>query len=113
METNIQANARFVTQSAQKVRLVADMIRGKHVIEAQNLLKFTPNSAAKPVLKVLNSAMANAEENYGVSRDGLFIYRIMADEAPTRKWRKFGARGRFKPWLRRSTHITVILREVE
>ncbi len=113
MENNIQANARFVSQSAQKVRLVADMIRGKHVIEAQNLLKFTPNSAAKPVLKVLNSAMANAEENYGVSRDDLFIYRIMADEAPTRKWRKFGARGRFKPWLRRSSHITVILREVE
>jgi large subunit ribosomal protein L22 len=113
METGIQANARFVSHSAQKVRLIADMIRGKHVIEAQNLLKFTPNSAAKPVLKVLNSAMANAEENFGVSRDDLFIYRIMADEAPTRKWRKFGARGRFKPWLRRSTHITVILREVE
>ncbi|MBN1538019.1 MAG: 50S ribosomal protein L22 [Anaerolineales bacterium] len=113
METNIQANAQFVPQSAQKVRMVADMIRGKHVIEAQNLLKFTPNSAARPVLKVLNSAMANAEENFGVSRDDLYIFRIMADEAPTRKWRKFGARGRFKPWLRRSSHITVILREVE
>jgi len=49
METGIHAKARFIPQSAQKVRLVADMIRGKHVIEAQNLLKFTPNSAAKPV----------------------------------------------------------------
>ncbi|MEN6298694.1 MAG: 50S ribosomal protein L22 [Anaerolineaceae bacterium] len=113
METGIQANAQYVPHSAQKVRLIADMVRGKHVIEAQNLLKFTPNSAAKPVLKVLNSAMANAEENFGISRDDLFIYRITADEAPTRKWRKFGARGRFKPWLRRSTHITIILREVE
>ena len=113
METGIRANAQYVPHSAQKVRLIADMIRGKHVIEAQNLLKFTPNSAAKPVLKVLNSAMANAEENFGISRDDLFIYRITADEAPTRKWRKFGARGRFKPWLRRSTHITIILREVE
>ena len=66
-----------------------------------------------PVLKVLNSAMANAEENYGISRDDLFVYKIFADEAPTRKWRRFGARGRFKPWLRRSTHLTIILRESE
>ncbi len=50
--------------------------------------------------------MANGEENFGVSRDDLFVYKINADEAPTRKWRRFGARGRFKPWLRRSSHIT-------
>jgi large subunit ribosomal protein L22 len=43
----------------------------------------------------------------------MYIYRITADEAPTRKWRRFGARGRFKPWLRRSSHITVVLRERE
>jgi large subunit ribosomal protein L22 len=57
--------------------------------------------------------MANAEENFGVSRKDLYIYRIFADEAPTRKWRRFGARGRFKPLLRRASHITVILREKE
>jgi large subunit ribosomal protein L22 len=77
------------------------------------MLKFTPNGASQPLSKVLASAMANGEENFGVSRDDLFIYRIYADEAPTRKWRRFGARGRFKPWLRRSTHVTVILRERE
>jgi large subunit ribosomal protein L22 len=78
------------------------------------LLKFIPNQAvAQHVTKVLASAMANAEENFGVSRDHLYVYRIFADEAPTRKWRRFGARGRFKPWLRRSAHITVILRERE
>lgn len=113
MATDISARARFIPMSAQKVRLVADLVRGKDVVEALTLLKFTPKFAANPVSKVLASAMANGEENFGVSRDDLYIYRIFADEAPTRKWRKFGARGRFKPWLRRASHITVILRERE
>lgn len=113
MATDIFAQARFIPISAQKVRLVADLVRGKDVVEALTLLKFTPNGAARPVTKVIASAMANGEENFGVSRDDMYIYRIVADEAPTRKWRKFGARGRFKPWLRRASHITVILREKE
>jgi large subunit ribosomal protein L22 len=113
MATDIFAQARFIPLSAQKVRLVADLVRGKDISEAITLLKFTPNRAAQPVSKVLASAMANGEENFGVSRDDLYVYRIFADEAPTRKWRRFGARGRFKPWLRRSSHITVILRERE
>jgi large subunit ribosomal protein L22 len=113
METDIRAYARNVAISAQKVRLVIDLVRGKEVVKALDLLKFTPNRAAHPVSKVLASAMANGEENFGVSRDDMYVYRIFADEAPTRKWRKFGARGRFKPWLRRTSHITVILRERE
>jgi large subunit ribosomal protein L22 len=113
MATDIFAQARYIPLSAQKVRLVADLVRGKDVVEALTTLKFTPNRAAGPVAKVLASAMANGEENFGVSRDDLFVYRIFADEAPTRKWRRFGARGRFKPWLRRNAHITVILRERE
>lgn len=113
MATDVFASGRYIPHSAQKVRLVLDGVRGKTALEAVTLLKFTPNGAAGPVLKILKSAMANAEENYGVSRDDLVVHRIYADEAPTRKWRKFGARGRFKPWLRRASHITVILREVE
>ena len=113
MAHDIFAQARFVTISAQKARLVADLVRGRDLQEAITLLKFTPNRAAHPVSKVLASAMANGEENFGVSRDDMIVYRIMVDEAPTRKWRRFGARGRFKPWLRRSSHITVILRERE
>ncbi len=113
MAHDIFAQARFIPVSAQKARLVADLVRGRDVQEAITLLKFTPNKAALPVSKVLNSAMANGEENFGVSRDDMIVYRIMVDEAPTRKWRRFGARGRFKPWLRRSSHITVILRERE
>ena len=111
METDIRAHARYVTHSAQKVRGVLDLVRGKPVPEALTILKFTQKAAAGPVMKVLASAMSNAEENFGVSREDLYVYRIFADEAPTRKWRKFGARGRFKPWLRRSSHITVVLRE--
>jgi large subunit ribosomal protein L22 len=113
MSTDIRAEARFIPISAQKVRLVADTVRGKDVVAALTALKFTPNRAALPVSKVVASAMANGEENFGVSRDDMYVYRIFADEAPTRKWRRFGARGRFKPWLRRSAHITVILRERE
>ena len=111
MAEDIRAHARHIQISSQKVRLVVDLVRGKGVQDALNILKFVPNQAAQPVSKVIASAMANAEENFGVSRDDLYVYRIFADEGPTRKWRQFGARGRFKPWLRRSSHITVILRE--
>jgi large subunit ribosomal protein L22 len=111
MAHDIFAQARFIPLSAQKVRLIADLVRGKDIQEALTLLKFTPNAASDPVSKVLASAMANGEENFGVSRDDMFVYRITADEGPTRKWRRFGARGRFKPWLRRTSHVTVILRE--
>lgn len=113
MAIDIFAQARFITISPQKVRLVADLVRGKDAVEAMSVLNFVQNRAAKPLAKALASAMANGEENFGVSRDDMYIYRVFADEAPTRKWRRFGARGRFKPWLRRSSHITVILRERE
>ena len=110
---NIHAYGQNIGISAQKVRLVADLVRGKDANEAFAMLKFVPRQAAQSISKVLASAMANAEENYGVSRDELYVYSIQVDEAPTRRWRKFGARGRFKPWLRRASHITITLRERE
>lgn len=110
---DIRASARFVPMSAQKVRRVIDLVRGRQADEALEVLRFTPNAAARPVSKVLRSAIANAEENFGVNRGDLVIHSISADEAPTRRWRRFGARGRFKPILRRSSHITVVLREHE
>jgi len=113
MAEDIRAHARHIQISPQKVRLVIDMVRGKDVIDALNTLKFVENRAASPVSKVISSAMSNAEENFGISRDDLYIHRIFADDGPTRRWRRFGARGRFKPWLRRSSHVTVILREHE
>jgi large subunit ribosomal protein L22 len=108
---SIRASVKHVPISPQKVRRVIDLIRGLDVMEAMEILRFTPNAAAKPVSKALASAIANAEENLGFNRDDLFIHRIYADQAPTRRWRKFGARGRFKPILRRHSHITVILQE--
>lgn len=113
METNIHTYGRYIPHSAQKVRRLANMIRGKTALEAETILKFTPSGASQPLLKILRSAMANSEENFGISRDDLYIHRIFTDEAPTRKWRKYGARGRFKPWLRRSSHLTIILRETK
>ena len=109
--TDIRAYLRFLPISAQKVRMVIDSVRGKDANQALDILRFTPNRAAEPVLKLLKSAVANAEENFGVSRDDLYVATIMADEAPTRKWRRFGARGRFKQIYRRTSHVTVVLRE--
>jgi len=108
---DIQAHLRSLPMSAQKVRLVVDLVRGKNANEALEMLRFVNKAAALPVRKLLASAVANAEENFGVSRDELFVAQIFANEAPTRKWRRFGARGRFKPVLRRSSHVTVVLRE--
>lgn len=113
MATDIRAELHNCGQSAQKVRLVVDLVRGKPAVQALTTLKFLPRAAAPVVYKLVASAVANAEENFGVSRDNLVIYKIMADEAPTRKWRRFGARGRFRPLLRRNSHITVVLRERE
>jgi large subunit ribosomal protein L22 len=113
MAHDIRAQLRFLTISAQKVRLVVDLVRGKNAVQAMEILRFAPQSAALPVGKLLASAVANAEENFGVSRDDLYVAKIFADEAPTRKWRRFGARGRFKPVLRRTSHVTIVLHERE
>ncbi len=111
MAHDIRAEISFLPQSAQKVRLVLDSVRGLSANEALQSLRFVNKRAGASVLKMLESAVANAEENYGVSRDDLYVAQIFADEAPTRKWRRFGARGRFKPVLRRQSHLTVVLRE--
>jgi large subunit ribosomal protein L22 len=111
MAEDIHATARYVPISPRKVRLVLDTVRGRDVQEALQSLKFMQERAAKPIAKVVASAMANAEENFGVSRDDLIIHQIYANEGPTRRWRRFGARGRFKPILHRTSHITVVLRE--
>jgi len=109
--SDIHAKISHLSLSAQKVRIVIDMVRGKSANEALDILRFVNKRAALPVSKLVASAVANAEENFGVSRDDLYVAKITADEAPTRKWRRFGARGRFKPILRRSSHSAIILRE--
>ncbi len=110
---DVQAHLRYLPISAQKVRLVVDLVRGKSANEALEILRLTNKRAARPLYKLLASAVANAEENFGLNGDNLYVASIYANEGPTRKWRRFGARGRFKPILRRSSHVTVILREYE
>lgn len=107
----VRAVNKFTGISAQKARLVINEMRGRSAEEAVAILQFMPQRAAKEVAKTIKSAIANATENFGLDAEDLYISKIVADEAPTRKWRRFGARGRFKPWLRRSSHITVVLDE--
>ena len=107
----IRAQGRYVWQSPRKVRLVADSVRGMDALEALGKLNLMPQRAARSVHKLLNSAVANAENNYGMAGEDLYIAHISADEGPVRRWRRFGARGRFKPIRKRSSHIRLVLRE--
>jgi len=111
MAVEVRAVAKYIRMSPHKVRLVTDLVRGRDVDEALALLRFTPKIAAKAVSKVIASAAANAEENLGLSSNELYIAEIRADEGPTLKRGRPGPRGRFKPILKRSTHITVVLAE--
>jgi len=104
--TAILRNARI---SPQKVRLVADQVRGMPVEKAEQLLKFSPKKAAHLVQKVLLSAVANAEHNDGADIDDLSIATIMVDEGPTLKRGRARAKGRGTRILRRCSHITVIV----
>ncbi len=108
---DVRAELKYCSVSAQKVRLVIDLVRGQPVEKAITDLKFLHKAASEPVRKLIESAAANAEKNFGIDRGNLFISEIFADEAPTRKWRRFGARGRFKPILKRSSHVKIVLQE--
>ncbi len=107
----VLAKTKFTGISAQKTRLIVDEVRGRQAEEALAVLSYMPQSAAKVVAKTIKSALANAVENFGYDSKDMYITKIYADDAPIRKWRRFGARGRFKPWLRRSSHVTVMLEE--
>ncbi len=114
----VRAQAKHIPMSARKVRRVIDQVRGMDVVRALEVLRLLPHAAARPVEKVIRSAVANAEENIGLSRENLYIAYIVADEgpgvAPGGGWRpRFAARGRYHPIRRRSSHITVVLAEIE
>jgi len=106
-----RAVAKHIHMSAQKVRRVIDVVRGMDVSQALAHLGFMPQAASVPVAKLIRSAASNAEENSGWSADDLYVAEIWADEGPTQKRYRFAARGRFKPILKRSSHITVVLRD--
>lgn len=93
--------------SAQKARLVADLVRGKPVEDALNILTFSPKKASVIIKKALESAIANAEHNEGLDVDDLRVSTIMVDEGPTLKRIKARAKGRADRILKRTCHITV------
>lgn len=93
--------------SAQKARLVADQIRGRSVEDAVNILKFSTKKAATLIIKVLHSAVANAENNLGLDIDALDVSTIMVDEGPSMKRMSPRAKGRGNRIVKRSCHITV------
>ncbi len=111
----VRAIAKHIAISPQKARLVCDAVRGKDAQDALDTLRFLPQKAAEPIYKLVSSAVANAEENFGLDIEELYVHRIFADDGPRNRLRpyggRFGARGRFKPIINRSAHITVILAE--
>ena len=109
MET--KASLRGVRLSVDKGRLVADLIRGKKVDQALNVLQFTQKKAAVIIKKVLESAIANAEHNDGADVDELTVKTIMVDEGPIMKRFMPRARGRANQIFKRTSHVTVVVEE--
>lgn len=103
----VQAKLRYARISAQKARLVADLVRGQEVEKALQLLAFTNKKAAGIVKKILESAIANAEHNEGADIDELKVKAITVDEGPTYKRIQARAKGRANRILKRTSHITV------
>lgn len=103
------ATAKYIRIAARKCTIVADLIRGKSVKEAQAILTYCPKAAAAPMLKVLNSAVANAENNLELNRDDLFVAEAFANQGPTLKRFRARARGSASSILKRTSHLTVIL----
>ncbi len=109
---DVKASLRQVHVSPQKARLVADMVRGRNVNDAINILAFTRKKSAEVISKLLKSAIANAEENHKVvDVDDLFIKTIMVDKAITQKRFMPRARGSASPIKKRHSHITIVLNE--
>lgn len=109
----VKASSRYVRISPRKVRIVIDLIRGKSVNEALSLLKYVPKRASVPIAKVIKSAAANAEHNYKLDKDALVISQAYVDEGPTMKRYHPRQRGQAFPILKRTSHITVLVKEKE
>ena len=108
---DVRAKARFLPISAQKLRLVCDQVRGMDADQALVVLRYMPHKGARFLSKLIESAVANAEMNYELNRQDLYISHLVADEGPSMKRMKAGARGRYKPRVKRSSHLTVVLAE--
>ena len=106
------ATLRFARISARKVKIVADLIRGKNVDEALAIVKFTPKASSEMIEKLLKSAIANAENNHGMNRGNLVVSEIYANQGPTMKRIRPAAKGSAVRIRKRTSHITIKVREV-
>ncbi|AIG66030.1 50S ribosomal protein L22 [Weissella tructae] len=109
--TSARATANTVRVAPRKVRLVLDQVRGKSVAEAFAILEFLPNHSSVDVYKVLNSAVANAENNFSLDREDLVIAEAFANEGPTLKRFRPRAKGSASAINKRTSHITIVVTE--
>ncbi len=109
----VKATARYVRTSPRKLRPIVGVVRGKKVEEALTILRFLTSPSARTVARVVESAAANAENNFEMTPSDLRIVKIYIDGGRSMKRYRAGPRGRVKPILKRSSHITVIVKEEE
>ena len=105
------ATLKYARISSRKVKIVADLIRGKDVDEALAIVKFTPKAASEIVEKLLKSAIANAENNHGMKSNKLYVDQIYANQGPTLRRIRPAAKGSAVRIRKRTSHITIVLKE--
>ncbi|MBQ2887439.1 MAG: 50S ribosomal protein L22 [Firmicutes bacterium] len=108
-----KAIAKYVRMSPRKARLVANLIKDKDIQQAEAILRFTPNKASQVILKVLLSAVANAENNLGLDKANLIVKGAIVDQGPSIKRIKPRAQGRADRMVHRTSHVTVVVAERE
>lgn len=112
-DTRPYATAKYIRMSSSKAKRILDLIRGKGVAEAAAICQYTKSTAADAVVKVLNSAAANAENNKGLNKDDLFVAECYANAGPTLKRGIWRGRGGHDMILKRTCHITIVLDSVK
>ena len=117
LETEVRnearATLRYTRISARKVKIVADLIRGKNIDEALAIVKFTPKASSEIIEKLLKSAIANAENNHNMKHEKLYVAEIYANQGPTLKRIRPAAKGSAVRIRKRTSHITIVVREAE
>ncbi len=106
-----KATLKYARISSRKIKIVADLIRGKDVKEALAIIKYTPKIASETLEKLLKSAIANAENNHGMSSNNLYVAEIYANQGPTLKRIRPAAKGSAVRIRKRTSHITIVLKE--
>ena len=112
-DTRPSATVKYIRISPSKARVVMDAVRGKSVIEAVAILENTPKAASAPLIKLINSAAANAESGKGIAKDELFVAEIKADAGPIYKRYQPVSKGRAHSIMKRTSHLTVVLDKKE